>query len=155
MEEPTPTPPAVEEPINTPPIIIEPIPTPPVFDRALIHEPYQSYPPLDLSGLGPLEGLVGTWTNQNLPGTDKGDPDNPYSYNLIALPQVDPTSPTGYILKNFKYFEEITFSPIAGNAPNRGGTGTQVCNTLFYEQRVYFADGPAKNSLVHAENGHG
>jgi hypothetical protein len=28
-----------------------------------------------------------------------------------------------------------------------------VANTIFYEQRVYFADGPNKDALVHAENG--
>jgi hypothetical protein len=59
----------------------------------------------------------------------------------------------GYILKNFRYYEEITFSVIHGNAPNRGGDFTQNCQTLFYEQRVYLAEGPAKDQLIHAENG--
>lgn len=126
--------------------------TPPDLSKPLINEPAQSNPPAN-TNLGPLAQLVGTWTNQNIQGTDKGGPANPYSYNLMVLPQVDPSSPTGYILKNFSYYEEITFSVIHGTAPNRGGVGTQVANTLFYEQRVYFADGPAKDSLVHAENG--
>ena len=58
----------------------------------------------------------------------------------------------GFINKNFLYFEEMTFTS-PGNAPNRGGDYTQSCNALTYEQRVYFADGPAENSLVHFQNG--
>lgn len=127
--------------------------TRPDLSQPLIHEPSQANPAAPTSALGPLEQLVGTWTNQDIHSTGKGGPESPYSYNLMVLPQVDPSSPTGYILKNFSYYEEMTFSAIHGNAPNRGGTGTQVANTLFYEQRVYFADGPAKDSLVHAENG--
>ena len=126
---------------------------PPDLSQPLVHEPAQAIPPTPTSTLGPLEQLVGTWTNQDIHGSGKGGPESPYSYNLMPLPQVDPSSPSGYILKNFSYYEEITFSPIHGTAPNRGGTGVQVANTLFYEQRVYFADGPAKDSLVHAENG--
>lgn len=105
------------------------------------------------AALGPIEHLIGTWKNVPLPGTSRGGPDAPYSYNVMPLPQDNPASPAGYILKNFSYFEEISFSPIAGTAPNRSGSGTQVAHTLFYEQRVYFAEGPAQNSLVHAENG--
>ncbi len=127
--------------------------TVPDLSQPLINEPEQTSPPAQTSSLGPLESLVGTWTNQNIHGTDKGGPASPYAYNLMVLPQVDSSSPTGYILKNFSYYEEITFSSIHGNAPNRGGMGTQVANTLFYEQRVYFADGPNKDALVHAENG--
>lgn len=128
--------------------------TPPVFPPELIVEPSQTVPPLPTKMLGPLEHLVGTWTNKPLGSSGKGGPDNPLSYNVMPLPQVDPAnSPEGYILKNFSYYEELTFSAIHGTAPNRGGLGTQVANTLFYEQRVYFADGPAKDSLVHAENG--
>lgn len=126
----------------------------PLFNKPLIHEPVQSPPPptLPTTTLGSIEHLVGTWTNQNL-SNGQGGTETPYSYNLMVLPQVDSSSPTGYILKNFSYYEEMTFSPIYGTAPNRGGLGTQVANVLFYEQRVYFADGPAKDSLVHAENG--
>lgn len=82
-----------------------------------------------------------------------GGTETPYSYNVMPLPQVDPSSQEGYILKNFSYYEELIFSAIHGTAPNRSGSGTQVANTLFYEQRVYFADGPNKDALVHAENG--
>ena len=133
----------------------------PVLKTPLIYEPVQTenpppkppkqFPPIP--SLGPLAGLIGTWTNKTAYPTSSANSGLPFSYNLMPLPQVDLSSPSGYILKNFAYYEEITFSCIYGNAPNRGGTGTQVANTLFYEQRVYFAEGPAKDSLVHAENG--
>ncbi len=125
----------------------------PVLSNPLINEPKQANPAAPTTSLGPLEHLVGTWTNKNNPHTKRGGTTSPYSYNLMPLPQVDPSSPFGYILKNFSYYEEITFSAIHGTAPNRGGLGTQVANTLFYEQRVYFAEGPDKDKLVHAENG--
>jgi hypothetical protein len=127
--------------------------TPPDLSKPLAQDPAQTSPAVPASQLGLLQSLIGTWTNQNLPGTSQGGPDNPYSYNVMPLPQVDPSSPTGYILKNFSYYEEMTFTAIHGNAPNRGGTGQQVAYTLFYEQRVYFAEGPNKDALVHAENG--
>lgn len=127
--------------------------TQPDLSKPLINEPPQVSPGEPTDTLGPLQHLVGTWTNQNIHGTSTGDPESPYSYNLMVLPQVDPASPAGYILKNLSYYEEITFSAIHGNAGNRGGTGTQVANALLYEQRVFFASGPAKDSLVHFENG--
>lgn len=123
--------------------------TPPDLSNPIIDEPAQTSPGVS-DQLGPLEHLVGTWTNQDLIG-GKGGRTSPFSYNLMVLPQY--TGAPDYILKNFTYYEEITFSTIHGTAPNRGGTGVQVANTLFYEQRVYFADGPAKDQLVHAENG--
>jgi hypothetical protein len=131
-----------------------PTPTPPDLNNPLVREPGQVMPPAPTSALGPLEQLVGTWTNQNIHGSEQGGPGAPFSYCLMPLPQ-KPLEAGGdsYILKNFSYYEELTFSAIHGTAPNRGGNGTQVANTLFYEQRVYFADGPAKDTLVHAENG--
>ena len=128
--------------------------TKPNLTKPLVTEPKQTYPAAQsASALGPLAYLEGTWTNQNIHGTKKGGPGSPYSYNVMPMPQYDPSSPTGYILKNFSYYEEVTFTNIHGNAPNRGGSGTQVANTLFYEQRVYFGEGPNKDALVHAENG--
>lgn len=102
-----------------------------------------------IDGLGQLARLVGTWNST----------DSNYSWNVMPLPQ--DTDQDGFILKNFAYNEEVTFATIPGNAPNRGGGFTQVANTLFYEQRVYFAptSAPFKvpdgsvNTLVHAENG--
>lgn len=127
----------------------------PNLPQSLINEPGQGTPasPADL---GPLQHLLGTWTNQNIGSSGKGDSQSPFSYNVMPLPQVGghyANGNAGFILKNFSYYEEITFSQIHGNAPNRGGAGTQVANTIFYEQRVYFAEGPDAGQLVHAENG--
>ena len=58
-----------------------------------------------------------------------------------------------FILKDFGFYEEMTFSAINGPVANRGGTYQQNGWVLFYEQRVYFGEGPTKNGLVHAENG--
>jgi hypothetical protein len=132
-------------------------PVAPDLSLPLINEPAQACPTAqDDDVLGALQMLVGTWTNQALPG-GQGGPDSPYSYNLMVLPQTDPAAtPEGFILKNMQYYEEITFSAIHGNAANRGGTGVQVCNPLFYEQRIYISEAsgtPATNTLVHAENG--
>ena len=76
----------------------------PDLSKPLINEPAQASPGLPTSSLGPLEHLVGTWTNQNLPNQNSGNTSSPYSYNVMALPQMDPSAtPTGYILKNFSY----------------------------------------------------
>ncbi len=98
--------------------------------------------PAVVEGLGPLAGLIGNW---NTPAS------GPLGYNVMPLPQA--TAPNQYILKDFGYYEEMTFSAIPGNVPNRGGTYEQDGYVLFYEQRVYFGEGPSQNNLVHAENG--
>lgn len=106
--------------------------------------------PLNQAGvtnnLGCLSDLIGTWNSPT--GADAT------GYNVMPLPQAD--APNGYILKNFPYYEEITFATIAGTAPNRGGTFQQNAYTLFYEQRVFVATEEAqgiRDSLIHAENG--
>jgi hypothetical protein len=123
----------------------------PTFPDPLITEPSQPSVAPHVSQMGPLQYLVGTWTNQDLADGKPGGTLNPFSYNIMPLPSF--AADAKYILKNFKYYEEITFSPITGNAPNRGGDYQQNANVLFYEQRIYFADGPNKNGIVHAENG--
>ncbi|HEY1607261.1 MAG TPA: heme-binding protein [Allosphingosinicella sp.] len=132
---------------------------PPDLGEPLIHEPAQANPPINVA-VGPFDYLLGTWTNQNIGTSSRGDPSNPFSYNLMVLPQApnaDPSdpdeSPYGYILKSMSYYEEITFTPIHGAAANRGGAGAQISNAILYEQRVYISDGPAKDTLVHFENG--
>jgi hypothetical protein len=102
------------------------------------------------AGLGPLLGLVGTWNN---PTT--ADPGEQLGYNVMPLPQDNTPSSDNVILKDFHYFEEMTFSAIPGDAANRGGDFQQNCWVLFYEQRVYFGSdaGSDENMLVHAENG--
>jgi len=95
--------------------------------------------PAELAALGPLAGLIGTWVSGRT------------GYNVMPLPQA--TAPNGFILKNLAYYEVMTFSAIQGKVTNRGGVEEQESYTLFYEQRVFFADGPQANTLVHAENG--
>ncbi|MEN9866593.1 MAG: hypothetical protein RL748_2183 [Pseudomonadota bacterium] len=96
--------------------------------------------PKILAKLGPLAGLVGTWVSGKTNG-----------FNVMPIPQA--TAPNGFILKNLFYYEVMTFSAIQGKVANRGGVDEQDCYTLFYEQRVFFSDGPQANQLVHAENG--
>jgi hypothetical protein len=93
-----------------------------------------------LQSLGPLAALIGTWASTPANG-----------YCVMPIPEA--SAANGYILKNFPYYEEISFSAIPGTAANRGGVDEQDCYVLFYEQRVYFASGPQENRLVHAENG--
>lgn len=114
--------------------------------------------PADLSNF--QQKLIGTWVNQNLPGTNKGDRNSPYSYNVMVLPQSSPQHGTdlGYVLKNFTYYETIVFKgpdavagPVA--APNRGGAYQQTPYVLFYDQQIRFAEGPGEGGIVHEENG--
>jgi hypothetical protein len=106
--------------------------------------------------------LIGTWTNQNLPGTGKGDASSPYSYNVMPLPQESrqPSGQdTGYILKNFTLYETVTFHgtdaavTVPGAATNRGGAYAQTAYALFYDQQVRTPEGPAAGKIVHLENG--
>jgi hypothetical protein len=107
-------------------------------------------PVIGTSNIGLLNSLIGTWNSPT--GAEAT------GYNVMPLPQADVAS--GYITKNFPYFEEISFSAIAGGAPNREGRYTQTSGVLFYEQRVYIANNadpngaqPIENTLIHAENG--
>ena len=59
---------------------------PPDLTEPLINEPAQTNPPASIAMTGPLQYLLGTWTNQNLGQTMMGGPENPYSYNLMILP---------------------------------------------------------------------
>ena len=115
-----------------------------------IINPTNQTPVTGANNLGLLNDFIGTW---NSPTGEAAT-----GYNVMPLPQVGATE--GYITKNFPYYEEITFAPIAGGAPNREGDYTQQSGVLFYEQRVYFATNPApsgansvKDALIHAENG--
>lgn len=109
--------------------------TGPTFPSALINEPGAN----STAGVGPLERLFGTWTSPR--------ENNCQGYNVMPLPQ------QGKIIeKDFLYYEELTFTS-PGIAPNRGGAIQQDCAALTYEQRVYFGQGPAANTLVHFENG--
>lgn len=107
-------------------------------------------PVIGTPNIGLLNNFIGTWNSPT--GADAT------GYNVMPLPQTD--APNGFITKNFPYFEEISFTPIAGGAPNREGQYTQTSGVLFYEQRVYIANNadpsgaqPIQNTLIHAENG--
>jgi hypothetical protein len=102
-----------------PPVDLDPNTTPDL-SRPLVLDPAQDSPGIPLDQLGPLKHLLGTWANKNLPGTERGGPESPYSYNVMPLPQVDPSTPTGYILKNSSYYEELTFTAIHGNVAQSG-----------------------------------
>lgn len=135
-------------------VYVYPANTAPDLSAPLVVDPPQTAPGIpNATLLGPLQHLLGTWTNQPLGSSGKGGTDAPFSYNVMPLPQKDPTSPQNYILKNSSYYEELTFTAIHGPVLNRGGIGAQVAYTVFYSQRVYFADGQNKDALVHAENG--
>lgn len=109
--------------------------------------------------------LIGTWENKTFPGSEEGGPGNPLSYNIMPLPQEatpdkGPLPYSGYILKNFRYYETIRFNEqaatvisIPATAPNRGGAVNQIAHALFYDQRVSFAEGPQTQQVVHVENG--
>ncbi len=112
----------------------------PDFDIPLLAAGGGDCKPEILDKLGPLAGLIGTWVSTKTNG-----------FNVMPIPQA--TGPDGFILKNFFYYEVMTFSAIQGKVANRGGTDEQDCYTIFYEQRVFFSDGPQANELVHAENG--
>jgi hypothetical protein len=71
----------------------------------------------------------------------------------------------GYILKNFRYTETISFHSnnnvaegadivaIPAGAPNRGFEDRQVPRAIFYDQIVKFSEGPLRDTEVHIENG--
>ena len=106
--------------------------------------------------------LLGTWSNDGVP---KGKDGKPLSYNVMPLPQVEKQASypccLGYILKNFTFTETIRFNNANNNcsiatpatAPNRGGRYSQIANAVFYDQKVFFAEGPQANWPVHIENG--
>ena len=59
-----------------------------------------------------------------------------------------------FILKNFTYNETVQFNIDADIAlPNRGPESLQLPTALFYQQQVFFADGPKTGNVVHVENG--
>jgi hypothetical protein len=90
-----------------------------------------------LPQLGPLEQLVGVWTGQ---GT---------GWNMIALPfQAAPAPPAGFkfrVLMN-QYSEELQFTFVDDNVPNRGLTrlpdpdSDQFVVTLDYQQKIAQVD---------------
>jgi hypothetical protein len=113
------------------------------------------------NGLAEFQNLlIGTWQNQNIGKSDQGGQTSPFSFNLMPLPQAQSQmgQDDGYILKNFSYYETLKFDDnsdvaLPATAPNRSGNSLQVPTSLFYEQQVFFAEGPGVNTIVHVENG--
>lgn len=132
--------------------------------------------------------LIGTWKNDtNLMYEDQSIKRKvPLSYNVMPLPQVVPPASRpaprygGFILKNFTFWETIRFNgvvkaklaadypnyidqdalAVVAEAPNRGGTYTQLSRALFYAQQIRYAEGPdgprpasPDGDIVHVENG--
>lgn len=111
----------------------------------------------DLLRLSGTDVLTGTWNNAAF-GTAPGGEASPFSYNVMPLPQDGGSQGAGYILKNFSLYEVVQFNgnddvALPALAPNRGGQTLQLPTALFYQQQVYFAEGPGKGGIVHVENG--
>ncbi|OUS24188.1 hypothetical protein A9Q99_24925 [Gammaproteobacteria bacterium 45_16_T64] len=87
--------------------------------------------------LGSLGNLIGTW---------RSTPQNGYS--VMPIPCAENNS--GYKLDTFFYYEEISFSIIAENGTN-DTSGESY--SLYYEQSIFFSDGPLKDQLAHSEKG--
>jgi hypothetical protein len=91
--------------------------------------------------LGPLRELGGTWVGRG--------------FNLISLPDFDnppPAGPQPFRLKLNATVENLQFTQIGGNIPNRGSTGQKDINLfgLTYLQRVSDA---SSNGALHIEPG--
>ncbi len=86
--------------------------------------------------LGPLKLLPGTWRNTEAL--------NGRGWNLIALPFVHPQGERPYRLLMNQYNEELKFTFIDDNVPNRGiadnlppdETPDQIVTTLDYQQKI-------------------
>jgi hypothetical protein len=101
------------------------------------HVPLSLETPEAVAALGPLAGLVGTWSG--------------IGWNLIAVPN----GKGGFQLLINEIDETITFTPIEALVPNRSnGGGTMLLAGVQYDIKVTDAgDGPNKGNLLHAENG--
>ena len=101
------------------------------------HVPLKLETPEATEALGPLAGLVGTWSG--------------IGWNLIAVPN----GTGGFKLLVNEIDETITFTPIEALVPNRSnGGGTMLLAGVQYDIKVTdAAEGPNKGNLLHAENG--
>ena len=108
--------------------------------RSLERPQFVRLAPEDVApGLGPLAGLVGTWTG------NKG-------WNLIAVPQM-PKEPGGaerFTLLVRPYYETITFTPLGALVPDRGAS--EILNIYGLEYSLRVSDLLTSQPL-HLENG--
>lgn len=85
--------------------------------------------------LGPLAGLVGTWTGKQ-------------GWNLIAVPK--PGDAQGFTLLVRPYYETITFTPLGVLVPDRGAS--EILNIFGLEYTLSVSD-LLTNQPLHLENG--
>lgn len=85
--------------------------------------------------LGPLAGLVGTWTGKQ-------------GWNLIAVPKPDDTN--GFTLLVRPYHETIVFTPLGVLVPDRGAS--EILNIYGLEYSLKVSDALTTQPL-HLENG--
>jgi hypothetical protein len=85
--------------------------------------------------LGPLAGLVGTWTGKQ-------------GWNLIAVPK--PGDEDGFTLLVRPYYETITFTPLGVLVPDRGAS--EILNIFGLEYSLSVSD-LLTNQPLHLENG--
>jgi hypothetical protein len=94
--------------------------------------------------LGPLAGLIGTWTSPQV---------NPTGLNVIAVPAAGstPNGPGSFELLARPYRETLTFEVAAPPARNRGGDVDQFVGAVAYKQEIFATD--QDKEQLHAENG--
>lgn len=92
-----------------------------------------------VSDLGPLAGLVGTWTGKQ-------------GWNLIAVPKIPEESGgmEGFTLLVRPYHETITFTPLGVLVPDRGAS--EILNIYGLEYSLSVSDA-LTNLPLHLENG--
>jgi hypothetical protein len=94
--------------------------------------------------LGPLAGLIGTWTSPQV---------NPTGLNVMFVPSSGskPNDRGAAILLVRPYRETLTFEVTTPPARNRGGDIDQFVGAVAYKQVIYATD--QDKEQLHAENG--
>ena len=113
-------------------ILAYPSNTKPNLDNPIISEPMQASPSSGSFKPWALQNLIGTWSNKVV------DTDGlPYSYNVMPLPQVDPSSPSGYILKTLPTMKNSLFLRFTATHQTVAVSALQACNVLFFMNKGF------------------